>query len=131
VAKIIGLFKIDPTVALSKQVELQEIQLGMQRDAAAAIAQQLHDQSAVNQAEAANSNVFIAGWRPFIGWVCGAGLATQFILAPFITWIAALCKHPVQFPALDMGTLLTLLLGMLGLGGMRTFEKVNGINSGH
>jgi len=131
VAKIISLFKIDPNVALQKQTELAEIQLGMQRDAAAAVAQQLHDQSAVNQAEAANPKIFIAGWRPFIGWVCGTGLATQFVVGPFVTWIAALVGHPVVFPSLDMGTLLTLLLGMLGLGGMRTFEKVNGVNAGH
>lgn len=131
VAKIIGLFKVDPTVALSKQTELQEIVLKMQSDAAAAVAQQLHDQADVNKAEAASNSIFVAGWRPFIGWVCGSGLATQFVLAPLVTWIAALLKHPVTFPSLDMGTLMTLLLGMLGLGTMRTFEKVNGVNAGH
>jgi Holin of 3TMs, for gene-transfer release len=131
VAKIIGLFKVDPTVALAKQTELQEITLKMQADAAAAVAQQLHDQAAVNQVEAASQKLFVAGWRPFIGWVCGSGLAVQFILGPFVTWAATLAKHPVAFPTLDMGTLMTLLLGMLGLGGMRTFEKVNGVNAGH
>jgi len=90
-----------------------------------------HDQSATNTAEAASPNIFVAGWRPFIGWVCGSGLACQFVVGPFVTWIAALLGRPVVFPTLDMGTLLTLLLGMLGLGGMRTYEKVNGINAGH
>jgi Holin of 3TMs, for gene-transfer release len=131
VAKIIGLFKVDPTVALAKQTELQEITLKMQADAAAAVAQQLHDQAAVNQVEAASQKLFVAGWRPFIGWVCGSGLAVQFIVGPVVTWAAALAKHPVVFPTLDMGTLMTLLLGMLGLGTMRTFEKVNGVNAGH
>jgi hypothetical protein len=131
VAKIIGLFKIDPTVALTKQTELQEIILKMQADAAAAATQAAHDQTSTNTAEAASPKIFIAGWRPFIGWVCGAGLATQFIVAPFVTWGAALAKHPVTFPSLDMGTLMTLLLGMLGLGGMRTFEKVSGVSDNH
>ncbi len=131
IAKIISLFKVDPTVALSKQVELQEIQLKMQSDAAAAVAQQLHDQAAIDQTEAANSNLFIAGWRPFIGWVCGAGLAAQFIVGPIVTWAATLMHHPVAFPTLDMGTLLTLLLGMLGLGGMRTYEKISGVPNTH
>lgn len=131
VAKIISLFKIDPNVALQKQTELAEIQLKMQSDAAQAVAQQLHDQSAVNQAEAASSNWFVSSWRPAVGWCCALGLLVQFIIAPLVTWIAALCQHPVVFPTLDMGTLMTLLLGMLGLGGMRSYEKVSGVSDSH
>ena len=131
VAKIISLFKVDPSLALQKQTEIQEIQLKMQADAAAAITAAAHDQAEVNKTEAASASTFVAGWRPFIGWVCGSGLALQFIIAPLVTWLAALFNHPVRFPELDGGTLLTLLFGMLGLGGMRTFEKINGVNSGH
>jgi hypothetical protein len=75
--------------------------------------------------------MFVAGWRPFIGWVCGAGLATQFLVGPLFTWVAALLGKPVVFPVLDLSTLVTLLIGMLGLGGMRTLEKVNGVTTGH
>src|SRR4051794_35420203 len=57
----------------------------------------------VNKQEAASQSVFVAGWRPFIGWVCGSGLATQFVIAPLVTWIAALIGHPIVFPSLDMG----------------------------
>jgi hypothetical protein len=94
-------------------------------------AQAMQAQADVNKTEAASLSIFVAGWRPFIGWVCGSGLGFQFILAPLGTWIAALAGHPIVFPTLDLSTLLTLLAGMLGLGGMRTFEKVNGINTGH
>lgn len=81
----------------------------------------------VNEAEASNPSRFVSGWRPFVGWVCTTALAIQFIVAPVATWIAALSGKTVSFPPLDMGTLLTLLGGMLGLGGLRTVEKINGV----
>lgn len=127
VAKIISLFKVDPNIAAQHAADLAKIQAEMQEKILDGVQQMSTAQNAVNTAEAQQKNIFVAGWRPFIGWVCGSGLATQFIIGPFVTWIAALAKHPVTFPTLDMGTLLTLLLGMLGLGGMRTYEKVAGI----
>lgn len=105
--------------------EITLIQLQMERDQLAANVQAAQMQSDVNKVEAANTRVFVSGWRPFIGWVCGCGLGSQFIVGPLVTWVASLSGHPVNYPSLDMGTLLTLLLGMLGLGGMRTFEKIN------
>lgn len=84
-------------------------------------------QTDTNQIEAANTSIFVSGWRPFIGWICGLGLASQFIVAPAATWAATLIGHPVTFPALDLGTLWTMLAGMLGLGTLRTTEKINGV----
>lgn len=84
-----------------------------------------------NKVEAANPNMFVAGWRPYVGWVCGTGFAIQFVVAPIAEWGAALAGHPVKFPELDMGTLLTLLGGMLGIGGLRTYEKTRGVNRRH
>ncbi len=84
-------------------------------------------QLAVNQAEAASGSVFVGGWRPFIGWICGTGLGLQFIGGPLLTWATALYGNPVPVPELDTNTLMTLLLGMLGLGGMRTAEKIKGV----
>ena len=84
-------------------------------------------QTDVNKAEAGSASVFVAGWRPFIGWVCGAGLAYSFLLAPIGTAIASFYGAKAAFPQLDTQTLMTLLLGMLGLGGMRTFEKLQGV----
>ncbi|TWB20690.1 holin (3TMs family) [Nitrospirillum amazonense] len=82
----------------------------------------------VNRAEAGNNSVFVAGWRPFIGWVCGAALAYQYIAMPLLVWVAGLAAgHAViQPPKLD-DQLTTILLGMLGLGGLRTLEKVKGV----
>jgi hypothetical protein len=82
----------------------------------------------VNQAEASNPSVFVAGWRPFIGWVCGAALVYHYILRPMLPWLLALFGKPVPaIPPLDMGDLITILLGMLGLGGLRTYEKKQGV----
>lgn len=82
----------------------------------------------VNQAEASSPSVFVAGWRPFIGWVCGAALVYHYILRPMLPWLLALFGNPVEaIPPLDMGDLITILLGMLGLGGLRTYEKKQGV----
>jgi len=78
----------------------------------------------INKAEAASSSVFVSGWRPAIGWICGAGFAVQFVIGPLAEWISALANHPIKFPQMDTGTMMPLLLGMLGLGGLRTAEKL-------
>jgi hypothetical protein len=88
-------------------------------------------QTDTNKVEAASTNMFVAGWRPAIGWICGLGLLSQFVIGPFATWGAALCGKILIFPSLDMGTLLTLLMGMLGLGGMRTYEKIQDVVTKH
>lgn len=93
--------------------------------------QELQMQADVNKTEAANPSVFVAGWRPFIGWVCGSALAFQFIFRPLLQWGAGLMGHPVTVPALDMGDLITVLLGMLGLGAMRSYDKKLGTDNGH
>lgn len=84
-------------------------------------------QADVNKEEAKSDSLFKSGWRPFVGWVCGGGLASQFILGPFVTWGAALAGHDVVFPTLDMATLMGLLTGLLGLGSLRTYEKVKDV----
>ena len=85
-------------------------------------------QVGVNMTEAAHRSAWVAGWRPFIGWVCGIALAWHFVIAPFALFIAAWTGVilPV-LPVFDMGSLMTVLMGMLGLGGLRTFEKSKGL----
>lgn len=83
-------------------------------------------QNKINEIEAASSNVFVAGWRPFIGWVCGSALAFQLVIRPLFMWGAELAGRPVALPLMETELLTTLLVGMLGLGGMRTVEKLNG-----
>ncbi len=83
-------------------------------------------QLAVDQAEAGNSNVFVAGWRPFIGWVCGAGLAWAFLVGPLTRFILPMFAPNVTIPPIPTDGLMELVFAMLGRGGLRTFEKVKG-----
>lgn len=111
--------------------KLAELAAKYQSDILAADVQSRQAQAEVNKVEAASSNMFVAGWRPGVGWTCGLGLFVQFVIRPFAIWGAALAGHNITFPELDMGTLITLLFGMLGLGSLRTYEKINGVGSGH
>jgi hypothetical protein len=80
----------------------------------------------VNKAEA-TTDMFRGGWRPAVGWICVAGLAYQFILQPVLPWVVALFGAQVPpLPAIDNESLMVLLTGMLGIGGLRTFERVKG-----
>ena len=78
----------------------------------------------VNKIEAGQTNVFVSGWRPFVGWTCGIALCYHFVLQPFLMFVLSSTGNPMELPVFDMSTLTTVLLGMLGLGGMRSFEKI-------
>lgn len=78
----------------------------------------------LNKIEAGHRSIFVAGWRPFIGWVCGFALAWHFILFDILSWITLMWKPEITLPELGgTDTLITVLLAMLGLGGLRTYEK--------
>jgi hypothetical protein len=82
----------------------------------------------VNKAEAASGSLFKGGWRPFIGWVCGSAFAYHFVLQPVIVFVVlAVGVDLPPLPEFDMTSLMTVLMGMLGLGGLRTYEKKQGI----
>ena len=81
----------------------------------------------VNKVEAAHKSLFVAGWRPAIGWICGLGMASNFILIPMANFILALTGSAVVVPLLDTGEMMPVLMGMLGLGAMRTYEKKQGV----
>jgi len=81
-------------------------------------------QTETNKIEAANESIFVCGWRPFIGWCCGLALAYHFILQPLLAFVFAAFNHPIVLPIFNMDALNTILMGMLGLGGMRTIEKL-------
>lgn len=82
----------------------------------------------VNKAEAAHKSMFVAGWRPFVGWTCGLALFWHFLGLPVTLFVTAyLGTELPTLPTFDMQSLMTVLLGMLGLGGLRTFEKAKGI----
>jgi hypothetical protein len=89
---------------------------------------QVMAQLQVNLAEAQSHNIFIAGWRPFVGWVCGSAFAWSFVVCPLMTWIVEAFGYKLAgpIPVLDLTTMMPVLLGMLGMGGFRTFEKYTG-----
>jgi hypothetical protein len=78
----------------------------------------------VNKVEAGSTSLFVSGWRPFVGWTCGVALCYHFILQPFLTFLLFAFGYQITLPTFDMGTLTTILMGLLGLGGLRSYEKV-------
>jgi hypothetical protein len=125
-AKIISLFKADPTVKTQIQGELDLTALQGQ------IQDQLQ-QIAVDAAEASSKSVFVAGWRPFVGWVCGAALGYTYILQPFLQFVLAALHwqlNSAALPVLSTGELIPLLLSLLGLGAMRSYDKAQGNSPG-
>ena len=82
-------------------------------------------QAKINEAEAKHRSLFVAGWRPFIGWICGIALAYNFIIRDLIIFVSGSEAVP---PAIQMDHLMTILMGMLGLGAFRTYEKVKNVS---
>lgn len=87
-------------------------------------------QAKVDEVEAASGTFFVAGWRPFIGWIGGFGLTYTFIAQPLLTW-ASTNFHWQTPPSIDSSGLTALVVSMLGIGGMRSLEKIQGVNNVH
>lgn len=116
VADIVGRFIPDPAKQAEAALAIQQL-----------AAQERTAQTEVNKAEAGSASMFVAGWRPFIGWVCGSALVYQYLVAPIFPWVINIWGgHAPSLPGLD-GNLWELMAGMLGLGGLRTYEKVQGV----
>lgn len=127
IGKVLDRILPDKEAAMSAKLELLKLAQTAdlaQLNADLALAQ---GQMAVNTAEATNPNAFVSGWRPFVGWVCAAGMASVFVAGPFFEWGSGLAGHATAWPKLDIMPLLTMLGGMLGLGTLRTVEKINGV----
>ena len=84
-------------------------------------------QMEINKTEAAHKSLFVAGWRPAVGWTCCLGMASNFLLIPMANFALALTGSAVVVPLLDTGEMMPVLMGMLGLGAMRTYEKKQGV----
>ena len=82
----------------------------------------------VNKQEAAHRSLFVAGWRPFIGWTCGLALFYTYLAQPVALFVMAQTGDLVQLPHVDLSMMMPVLLGMLGLGGLRSFEKYKGVS---
>lgn len=118
-SKVIDKVWPDPIQAANAKFELFKLQQSGELA-------QMAGQMEINKAEAGNPSVFVSGWRPFVGWVCGFGLVYSFIGQPLLSWSSTLWDIPIP-PTLDLSTLLTIMGGMLGLGTLRTFEKTQGV----
>lgn len=103
-----------------KKAELEKLILEIEAKA-------IQGQLEINKQEAAHPSLFVAGWRPFIGWVCGIALAYNYIIRDMLIWASQYFQVPMP-PELGLETLMTLLLAMLGVGGMRSFEKTKGVS---
>lgn len=88
-------------------------------------------QAAVNAEEAKSTNLFVSGWRPFLGWVFGSSFAWVFVVQPILTFVLKAFGHPVELPTLDLSQMTPMVTGMLGLAGMRTYEKIQGAQGNH
>jgi len=120
------------TSLLDKFIEDKDQKNKLAHEIATMAEKQAHEanmmQAETNKEEAQHRSVWVAGWRPFIGWVCGVALAWHFVLSPVVLFIAAWFNVVLPtLPVFDMGSLMTVLMGMLGLGGLRTFEKTKGL----
>ena len=120
--------KIIPDPAAAADAKLKAIELAQRGELATLDAdlRLMLAQADINKAEA-STDLFRGGWRPACGWVCAAGLAYTFLLRPVLPWLASLAGADVQaMPEIDTDTLMVLLTGMLGLGGLRTVERIRG-----
>lgn len=82
----------------------------------------------VNKAEAAHNSMFVAGWRPAVGWCCVLGMAGNFLVIPMANFILVLSETNIVIPLIELETMMPVLMGMLGLGAMRSYEKVQGVS---
>lgn len=121
VSQIINKFVPDRDQQIKIQAELQQQLIQLEADAAKA-------QAEINQVEAGSQNLFTSGWRPSVGWVCSFAFAWQFVIQPFFSFVYTLRTHqPAPVIALDHDALNTVLFGLLGLGGFRSWEKIKGV----
>ncbi|MGX1930216.1 3TM-type holin [Flagellimonas sp. 2504JD4-2] len=128
--KILGIFSSLATsrefLALfkGKERKLQEFQLAMAKEMQKANFHQIE----LNKIEAKHKSIFVSGWRPFIGWVCGSALAYHFILRDLVYWfLDAVGLNVSPLPAIELGQLISILLAMLGMSGYRTYEKIKNV----
>jgi hypothetical protein len=114
--------RVWPDPAQAAQAKLEVFKLQQSGELA-----QITGQMDINKTEAASSSTFVSGWRPFIGWVCGAGCAWNWIGLPVAKFALAFAGHQINMSPADLSEMMPLLFGLLGLGTLRTFEKTKGV----
>lgn len=116
----------DPKAADEAKLKLLEMAQRGELASLSAETELAKGQQATNQIEASSTRLFVAGWRPFVGWICAGAIGFKYIGGPLLAMAGQVAGFPVELPVIDTGELWPLLLGMLGLGGLRTVEKVKG-----
>lgn len=125
-SKVIDKIWPDPVQRDAAKLELLKLQQSGELAQLTADTNLMIEQIKVNQAEAANPSLFVSGWRPAIGWVCGLACGWNWIGLPVAKVIAVILDHPINLSPADLTEMLPVLMGMLGLGGLRTIEKLQG-----
>lgn len=113
---------------LGKFIPDKNLKMKLQKEMTMAFHDANLAQIELNKQEAAHKNIFVAGWRPFVGWICGIALAYHFILSPIIETILIASGITMDLPSFEFSQLSSILMGMLGLGGLRTYEKMKGVS---
>ena len=125
VMKILDKVLPDPQAKAQAQLELLRLQQSGEFKELDAQLEMARNQTQVNVEEAKSTNLFVSGWRPFIGWTCGFIFVSNYVGVPLLAWLSPAFDIPPP-PRLDIGEVLPVLLGMLGLGSMRSVEKIKG-----
>lgn len=113
---------------LGKFIPDKNLKMKLQKEMTMAFHDANLAQIQLNKQEAAHKNIFVAGWRPFVGWTCGIALAYHFVLSPIIETILIAFGIATDLPSFEFSQLSSILMGMLGLGGLRTYEKMKGVS---
>lgn len=125
-SKVIDKIWPDPVQRDAAKLELLKLQQSGELAQLTADTNLMIEQIKVNQEEAKNPSVFVSGWRPGIGWVCVAACGWNWIGLPIVKLALEIYGHPIAMSPADLTEMLPILMGMLGLGGLRTIEKLNG-----
>lgn len=126
-SKLLDKFIPDPVAKMQAQTQLLQMQQTGELAQLSADTDLAKGQMGVNQVEAGSASLFVSGWRPFIGWVCGLACAWNWVFLPLAVALAKIFHNPIELAPADLHEMTPILIGMLGLGGMRMVEKLNGV----
>jgi hypothetical protein len=125
--KLIDLVSVPITNILDKFVVDKDLKAKLQHELKTELHRANLAQIEVNKMEAQSRHWFVASWRPCVGWICALALGYHFIISPIAVFSLSVAGLSYDIPEFDMSSLMTILLGMLGLGGLRSYEKKNNL----
>lgn len=117
----------DPQASAAAKLKMLEMAQAGELAALSAEVDIAKGQIETNKAEAASPNLFVSGWRPAVGWTCALTVFFKYVGGPLLVMLAEITGHPIRLPEIDASELWPVLMGLLGLGGFRTLERVKGV----